>query len=235
MIQATMDIHHLHEWDVDATTARALQCELAARADVTSPLECCELVAGTDISYNLGSPIMYATVIVLRLPTFEVVEVRDAVREERFPYIPGMLSFREVPALLDCFGQLETVPDVVVCDGQGIAHPLRLGLASHLGLWLDIPTLGCAKSRLCGRYEEPAEEAGSLSPLIDRDERVGSVVRMRTRVKPVFVSPGHRITLSDAERVVLSLRSGYRLPETTRLADQRVNMLRREAGHESNG
>lgn len=224
-----MHIPHLHDWDLDPSTAPTLQRELAARVDVSVPLERCELLAGADISYNLGSPIMYATVIVMRLPDFEIVETRDVVHEERFPYIPGMLSFREVPALLECFRRLETVPDVVVCDGQGIAHPLRLGLACHLGLWLNLPTVGCAKSRLLGEYTVPDEEECSMSPLMDKDERIGSVVRLRARVKPVFVSPGHRITLADAERVVLAARSGYRLPETTRLADQRVNMLRREA------
>jgi deoxyribonuclease V len=225
-----MHIPKLHRWDLEPPEAVALQRELAARVDVTRPLPKFDLLAGADISFNLRSPILYATVIVWRVSDGQIVETRDAVRAVDFPYVPGLLSFREAPALLEAFAQLESVPDAVVCDGQGIAHPRRLGIAAHLGLWLNLPCLGCAKSRLTGRFEEPAPEAGSTSPLYDRKEIIGDVVRTRDRVKPVFVSPGHLIDRAGAVRVVLAAARGYRLPEPTRLADQRVGMLRRQAG-----
>lgn len=221
-----MDIIHLHPWNLTQAEAIRLQRELATRIDTSTPLTQFETVAGADISYNLDSPTLYASVVVLRGADLSIIETQDVVAEETFPYIPGYLSFRELPPLLQAFAALETRPDVVVCDGQGIAHPRGLGIASHLGLWLNIPTVGCGKSRLCGAYVEPGEEAGSISPLMLAGQRIGSVVRTRTKVKPVFVSPGHRITLADAERVVLACCRGYRLPETTRAAHHRVNELR---------
>src|SRR5262249_47271158 len=160
------------------------QRELARRVDVTRPLKGFDLVAGADISYNLRSPTMYATVIVWRASDRQVVETSDAVRDSHFPYVPGLLSFREGPALLEAFRGVKTVPDVVMFDGQGIAHPRRLGIASHMGLWLGLPCLGCAKSRLVGTFAEPAPEAGSTSPLTDRGEVIGEVLRTRDRVKP---------------------------------------------------
>jgi deoxyribonuclease V len=227
---ADMDIPELHRWDVTPAEAVALQRELAGRTDLSRAPAHFDLLAGADISYNLRSPRLYATVIVWRVSDGQIVETCDAVRDVPFPYVPGLLSFREAPALLDAFRQLRSVPDAVVFDGQGVAHPRRLGIAAHMGLWLGLPCLGCAKSRLTGAFAEPAPEAGSTSPLSDRGEVIGTVLRTRDRVKPVFVSPGHRIDHAGAVRVVLAACRGYRLPEPTRLADRRVGELRRAAG-----
>ena len=221
-----MKINDLHDWDLTPTRAAALQRELAGTIDVRSPLKDWSLVAGADISYDIDSPVLHATVVVLRLPDFEPVEARDATMEVSFPYIPGLLSFREIPPLLECFRALDAIPDVVICDGQGTAHPRRFGVACHLGLWLDVPCLGCAKSRLTGEFEEPEQTAGSSSELIAGGEVIGSVLRTADGVNPVFVSPGHRIDLGAARRVVLSVCRGYRLPETTRVADHRANRIR---------
>src|SRR5262249_3499614 len=158
----------LHSWKLDPDEARSLQKELAARVDVTTPLGPYELVAAADASYDRGDVWLCAAIVVTRLPTFEVVARSGLVVPLTFPYVPGLLSFREAPGLVAAFEKLEVRPDVILCDGQGIAHPRRLGIASHLGLWLDVPTVGCAKSLLCGMYKEPGPERGDWSPLIDK-------------------------------------------------------------------
>jgi deoxyribonuclease V len=153
--------------------------------------------------------------------------VRGAIAETTFPYQPGYLSFREAPALIEAFARVEAEPDVVMFDGQGIAHPRRLGLACHVGLWLEKPAIGCAKSRLIGRFDTLPRQAGSAVNLIDRDEVVGQVVRTKTGVQPVYVSPGHRIDLASSVKVALACARGYRIPEPTRQAHLHVNALRR--------
>ncbi len=224
-----MHIEWLHSWDLTPTEAVALQRELASRVDTRTPLARCELIAGADVSYARFSNILYAGVVVLRLKDFTIVETRGAVRETKFPYVPGLLSFREAPALLEAFAKVESQPDVIMLDGQGTAHPRRLGLACHIGLWLNRPCLGCAKSRLTGTFKRLGVKAGATAHLVDHDQIVGAVVRTKTGVKPVFVSPGHRIDLKSAVETVLAARNGYRIPEPTRLADQHVNVLRRAA------
>jgi deoxyribonuclease V len=224
-----MPITPLHRWDLTPAEAVQLQRELASQVEVRTPLTDFNLVAGADISYNRFDPTMYASVIVYRISDGEVVEVRDAVSRTEFPYIPGLLSFREGPSLLQAFAKLTTTPDAVMIDGQGIAHPRRLGIASHLGLWLGIPTIGCAKGLLTGKYKDLGERAGSLAPLMAKDEQVGYAVRTKSRVTPVFVSAGHRIDLASAVRVILATARGYRIPEPTRRAHLRVNELRRSA------
>jgi deoxyribonuclease V len=223
-----MQIHALHSWDLEPTEAIALQRQLADRIDTRTPLTRCELLAGADVSYNRFSSHFFAGVVVLRLPECTIVERKGAVREAPFPYIPGLLSFREAPALLDAFAQLETEPDAIMCDGQGIAHPRRFGIASHLGLWLDQPCFGCAKSRLTGRFKDPGLRAGSVAPLVDGKEVVGEVVRTKDKVQPVFVSAGHKIDLPSAVRLTLASCKGYRIPEPTRQAHLYVNQLRRD-------
>jgi deoxyribonuclease V len=223
-----MKFRRLHDWDLSEADAVVLQRELAARIDVSEPLGRCELIAGADASYNRFSDVIYAGVVVWRAEDNTVVEHVSAVTETHFPYVPGLLSFREAPALLDAFAKLETTPDVVMLDGQGIAHPRRMGIACHIGLWLGVPTVGCAKSRLYGRYEEPGPETGSTSPLLSGNQVIGQVVRTKARVSPVFVSPGHCVDMDGAVRVVLAGVRGYRLPEPTRRAHLFVNDERRK-------
>ncbi len=204
-----------------------MQRELASQIDVRTPLLRWDLIAGADVSYNRGSNVIYAGVVVIRIADGSIVEKQGAVCETRFPYVPGFLSFREAPALLQALVKLRTEPDAFMFDGQGIAHPRRFGLACHVGLWLDRPSLGCAKSRLYGKHKEPGNAVGSLAPLTVDGEVIGDVVRTRAKVKPVYVSAGNRIDLPSAVRVVLASCRGYRLPEPTRQADLYVNALRR--------
>jgi deoxyribonuclease V len=224
-----MDIHPQHRWDVTPAEALALQRALAAHIVTDTPLRSWELVAGCDVSHDRFSTTLYAGVVVLRADDFSVVERRSAVAQVDFPYRPGLLSFREAPVLLEALAKVEHAPDVVMCDGQGIAHPRRLGLASHVGLFLDRPCVGCAKSKLTGKYDEPGPEPGSRSPLLYRGRVIGSAVRTKARALPVFVSPGYRIDLDSAVRLVLACCRGYRLPEPTRLAHLYVNEVRRGA------
>jgi deoxyribonuclease V len=159
-----------------------------------------------------------AAVVVLAFPGLEIVARATATRPIAFPYIPGLLTFREGPPILDALDRLDRKPDLFIFDGQGIAHPYRMGIASHIGLLIDLPSIGCAKSLLCGRYQEPGVERGSHIPLDDNGETIGAIVRTRSGVKPVFVSIGHRMDLKSCIDVVLACCKGYRLPETTRIA-----------------
>jgi len=224
-----MDIEPLHRWNVTQAEAVALQRELAARVDIRTPFGDYDLIAGADVSNDRFSNTVFAGVVLfaVRGETLEVVEQRGAVAETSFPYVPGLLSFREAPVLLQAFARLEKTPDVVILDGQGIAHPRGLGLASHVGLWLNVPCVGCAKSRLWGTFRELDRKAGASAPLTYQGEVIGRVVRSRTGAGPLYISPGHRIDLASAVRVVLSSCKGYRLPEPTRQAHLYVNALRR--------
>jgi deoxyribonuclease V len=222
-----MKIHPLHSWDVTIAEATEIQRRLAAQVDVRPALKHCNLIAGADISYNRFSPTMYAAVVVLRMDDMSIVEVRGAVSETTFPYQPGYLSFREAPALLAAFARVESDVDAIMLDGQGIAHPRRLGLASHVGLWLQKPSLGCAKSRLIGKFGDLSRQAGSTAPLMHGDEQLGMVVRTKNGVQPVYVSPGHLIDIASSVDLVLRCHRGYRIPEPTRQAHLHVNALRR--------
>ena len=207
-----------------------LQRQLAGEVDAHTPLGVCELIAGADISYNRFSPVFYATVVVLRTDDWTIVETQSAVLETPFPYVPGLLSFREAPAVLEAFAKVRHTPDAVIFDGAGFAHPRRFGLACHLGWCLDTPSLGCAKTVLVGVCKEPGRKRGSVAPLKDRDEVIGMAVRTKEAVKRVYVSIGHKIDLASAVRLVLESCRGYRLPEPTRQAHLHVNALRREGG-----
>ena len=186
-------------------------------------------VAGADISYSKGDDRFFAAVVVLDTGTLQTVTQTVHAERVRFPYIPGLLSFREGPPLLKAFEKLDVAPDVVLFDGQGIAHPRGLGLASHLGLFLDVPAIGCAKTRLVGEHGEPGKEAGSRTDLVLEGRVVGAVLRTKTGVKPVFVSQGHRIGLKRSVDIVLSCCGGYRIPEPVRRAHLLVNEIRRQA------
>jgi deoxyribonuclease V len=220
----------LHDWAIRPREAVELQKRLRERVLVQPHTgRKIETIAGADISFNKFSPVIYTGIVVLSLPSLEVVEEVGLVGETQFPYVPGLLSFREAPSVLEAWSKLKIEPDAVMFDGQGIAHPRRVGIASHVGLFLNRPTLGCAKSVLVGRHAELAEERGSWQPLIDpkNDETVGAALRTKTRVQPIYVSPGHLIDLAGAIELTLRSDGGYRQPEPTRRAHLLVNALRR--------
>jgi deoxyribonuclease V len=224
-----MHIPHLHDWPTSEDEAVALQNALASQVDTSASFGKFDFIAGCDIAYHLSEPRLFAAVVVLAASDLSVVEEQTVTREVNFPYVPGLLSFREVPALLDAFRQLRQPPDAVMLDGQGIAHPRRFGLACHLGLWLNLPCVGCAKSWLVGDYTDPGPNAGDASPLTLSGEEVGAVVRSATGVKPVYVSPGHKLDVASATAIVRATLSGYRHPAPTRAAHLAANRLRGEA------
>ena len=215
-----MRIVRRHNWQVTITQAKEIQLKLAVEVSHTCNITAPRFVAGVDISVNRFSKTGTAAVVVLSYPDLQIVETQVATDHIDFPYIPGLLSFREMPLLLAAFEKIEFTPDLVLVDGQGIAHPRRMGIASHLGLWLGIPTIGCAKSRLCGEHDIPDNVAGRYTELKDNGEVIGSVLRTKTGVKPLYISIGHMIDLPAAVKWVLNCCRGYRLPEPTRLAHQ---------------
>lgn len=186
-----------------------------------------ETVAGADISFSRGSDVMHAGMVILTFPDLKEVARSLVSARIDFPYIPGLLAFREIPSLLEAWELLKIKPDVVILDGHGIAHPRRMGIATHFGIVADQPTIGCAKKILTGTYEEPGMEKGNYTYITHRGEQVGMALRSRTNVKPVFISPGHLVSFDDAYSVVTQCLTGYRLPETTRIAHRMVNRLRR--------
>lgn len=216
----------LHRWSMSPKAAIRLQERLAERVRVESLRRKVRLVAGVDVAFAPDGRRCLAGVVVYDLRAGQVIEQQLAWRPVRFPYVPGLLSFREAPAALAALRKLRCEPDVFMFDAQGIAHPRRLGLAAHVGLLIDRPALGCAKSLLCGDYDEPPSRAGRSAPLVHRGETVGAVLRTRDNVKPVFVSVGHRVTLANAIRVVMACVTRYRLPEPARLAHQLVTAHR---------
>src|SRR3954468_22226182 len=208
----------LHDWAMTPREAVELQKSLRERVRLHPLAKKIRTIAGADISFNKFESTVYAGIVVLKLPALEVVEEVGVVSETKFPYVPGLLSFREAPSVLEAWAKLKTEPDAVMFDGQGIAHPRRVGIASHVGLLINRPTLGCAKSVLVGKYEEPEQERGSWSKMIDKNEVVGAAVRTKTNVQPIFVSPGHLIDLESAINLTLACDGGYRQPEPTRRA-----------------
>jgi len=219
---STSSIVGRHRWDVSASEAIAIQRQLRSQVLTTngSTLTTLKTIAGVDASYQDKTGEAKAAIAVLSFPELEVIEEVVAARPISFPYVPGLLSFREAPVVLDAMSSLQARPDLLMCDGQGYAHPRRLGLASHLGVYLDMPSIGCAKSRLIGSYDEPGPDRGSLSPLTDHGEVIGMVLRSKTGTKPLFISIGHMIDLATAVLLVTQCLRGFRLPEPTRLADK---------------
>ena len=210
--------------------ARALQERLrAAVAERDALPRKLRLVAGADVSYDRGSPILFAAIVVLDAETLETVEVASVRAVASFPYVPGYLSFRELPPLAEAFARLRTRPDLVLCDGHGRAHPRRFGFACHLGVQLGVPTIGCAKSRLVGEHREPGTRRGAHTLLRDGRETIGAVLRTREGVAPLYVSVGHRVSLATAQRLVLRFAPLVRIPEPLRAAHAEVNRLRRGA------
>jgi len=209
-----------HPWDVTPSEAREIQERLRSAVVTVDDLDAVRFVAGTDVAFEDGKRITRGAVAVLSWPGLELVEHFVARRPTSFPYVPGLLSFREIPVLLDALAGIRTSPDIVLCDGQGIAHPRRFGLASHLGVVTDLPTIGVAKSRLVGTHGPVPDKKGGWTPLSDGDEVIGAVLRTRRGVRPLYVSIGHRVSLRTAVSYTLGCVTRYRLPETTRWADR---------------
>lgn len=207
-----------HRWDVTPAEARAIQARLARRVETADRLGPLRRVAGIDIGFEEGGRVTRAAVAVLSFPALEPLEEAVAREPTRFPYVPGLLSFREVPAALAALERLAEAPDLLLCDGQGYAHPRRFGLACHLGVVTGIPSIGVAKSRLVGAHAALPEARGRWTPLVDGSERIGAVVRTRAGVRPVYVSTGHRVSLPTAVELTLACTRRFRLPEPARAA-----------------
>lgn len=213
-----MKIRELHPWDMTPKEAVAIQSRLAVRVVREDELGEVRHIAGIDVGFERNGRVTRAAVAVLRYPQLELGESSVIRQPTRFPYVPGLLSFREAPAVLEALRRLKSAPDLILYDGQGIAHPRRIGIASHVGLLTGIPSIGVAKTRLIGEHDEVPDERGAWVPLTDRDEVIGAVLRTRTGAKPLYVSTGHRVCLETAIRWVMACVTRYRLPETTRWA-----------------
>lgn len=216
-----MKIHQNYPWPLTVDEAIAIQEKLRQQVITHDQFpQPVQYVAGVDMGFEANGTISRAAVAVLSFPDLQIIETNLAYRPTSFPYIPGFLSFREIPAVLDALEKIKIIPDIILCDGQGIAHPRRLGIASHLGLLVNIPTIGVAKSLLIGKHEELPDIRGSWQPLIHQGETIGAVLRTRIGVKPVYISSGHKVSLPTAIDYVLRCTPKYRLPETTRVADK---------------
>lgn len=208
----------MHAWDVSPKDAIAIQQSLQSHIRIEDDFDPIKTVAGIDVGFEQNNTVTVAATAVLDFETLEVLETATARHRTTFPYIPGLLSFREVPAVLEAMLKLSAMPDLLLCDGQGIAHPRRFGIAAHLGLLLDIPAIGVGKSRLFGTHEAVPEEKGRFVPLMDHDEQIGVVLRTRSQVKPLYISPGHRVSIPSSPELVMKCITRWRLPETTRQA-----------------
>lgn len=213
-----MKIQFTHPWILSPAEAMAVQQALRPHLTLTDQLGTVQRVAGVDVGFEAAGTVTRAAIAVLSFPELDLLETVMARRPTTFPYIPGLLSFRELPAVLEALERLREPPDLLVCDGQGIAHPRQFGIACHLGLLTDLPAIGVAKTRLCGAHAEPPDQRGAWTPLWLRDEPIGAVLRSRPGVKPLYISPGHRISLLTAMDYVMRCCTRYRLPETTRHA-----------------
>lgn len=208
----------MHSWPTTQTEAIALQQQLRDQVILVDAFGEVHTVAGVDVGFEDNNTIARAAVVVLAYPDLQPLDYALARRPVTFPYIPGLLSFRETPVILDALAHLRTQPDLVICDGQGIAHPRRFGIACHLGLEAGIPTIGCAKSLLVGHHGPLPDDRGAGVPLRDKGEQIGVVLRTRPGTKPVYISPGHRVSMASAVSFVMNCVTRYRLPETTRAA-----------------
>jgi len=203
-----------------------IQNDLRQRVVLETTFSEVRTIAGADIAVGRDENRGYAGVIVYEFPSFREIERAHAVVEIKFPYVPGLLVFREGPALLAAFEKIKTEPDIIIFDGQGLAHPRRMGIATHMGIILDKPTIGCAKSRLTGTFYEPGPNVGDYSPLMDGEETIGAVLRTRENVNPIFVSQGHKIDLPKSIEIIMQCLDGYRIPKPTREADKFVGQVK---------
>lgn len=222
-----MEIPEIHPWPVDQNEALKIQYRLREKVVIGGSLDGVKLIAGIDTAFDHTNDILYAAVCIFDFPGLTECERVTASARAVFPYIPGLYSFREGPVIVNALTRLNTRPDLMMIAGHGIAHPRRFGLASHLGLILDIPSIGCARKRLVGQYDEVGPEKDSWSPLIVDNEEVGRVYRTRERVKPLFISPGHRTTVKEAVDYVIRCLGGYRVPEPMRAAHRLANRVKR--------
>lgn len=221
-----------HYKTIDSSAAKELQQELRRQIKLEALVDPPKYIAGADISFDCGSKLMHAAIVVLELPDLNPVARSLASDETSFPYIPGLLAFREMPVLLKAWNQLARKPDVLILDGHGIAHPRRMGIATHFGIEVDHPTIGCAKNILTGAHEELGDQKGETADLMDGDEKIGMALRSRTRVNPIYVSPGYRCSFDDAYNIVMQALTKYKLPRTSRLAHQWANKLRKGEAEE---
>jgi len=233
-VPAVRDPHkalRLHRWDVTPAEARALQLEWRGRIELGDRFGRIRRVAGADVAFDSAAPggQAIAGIILFSYPGWEELERAEARHPLTFPYVPGLLSFREIPAILAAIERLRQTPDLIFCDGQGYAHPRRFGMASHLGVLLDVPTIGCAKSRLIGEYREPGLRAGAWKPLVHQGERIGAALRTRVGSQPIYISTGHRVSLESALELTMEACDGPRVPRPTRLADRYVAEVKRVA------
>jgi len=212
-----LTLNHPHPWDLSIKQAKETQLQLASNVLLEDkyPAEI-NYVAGTDVGFEDNGKITRAAVVIIDFKSLDHVESTLVRSKTVFPYVPGYLSFRELPAVLQAFEKITIAPDIILCDGQGIAHPRRLGIASHLGVLTGIPTIGVAKSKLIGTYKEPGPNKGNKSLLYDGKDKIGYVLRTRTNVKPLYISPGHKVSLTSVCDIVMKCITKYRLPETTR-------------------
>lgn len=221
-----MEIAKLHDWEMDYKSARRLQIELHQRLRLKPMLQPPKLIAGCDVSGNLRGYTFYSAVVLLSYPDLKIIEQRSFKLVNYTPYIPGLLSFREMPILLETWKFVRPVPDLVFCDGSGLIHPRKFGLACHLGLWLNLPTIGCAKNLLCGEHKTVGNKRGDWEPVIFQGETVGAAVRTRANTKPMYISPGNWITLEQSIEYVLKTTPKYRIPEPIRTAHMSANQFR---------
>jgi len=223
-----MKMPDFHPWEVTPREAILIQEDLRKKLVFQSPAKPIRTFAAGDVSYGPGADINFGAFLLFGYPDLVLLEASGASGKISFPYIPGLLTFREAPVLLEAYSRLSRKPDLLLLDGQGAAHPRSMGIASHLGVLLNLPSIGCAKSRLCGEFEEPGSEKGSLAPLRYGEKTIGAALRTRTGTRPVFVSPGHKMDLTTSASVVLSLCRTYRIPEPLRRAHAFVNRAREE-------
>jgi deoxyribonuclease V len=223
-----MEIKFLHDWNLSPQQAIEIQKQLRYEVETQDRFDSpVKTVAGIDLGYDVKNDTSRAVVVVLSFPELELLESSEARLPIQFPYVPGLLSFRETPVAIKALEALKIKPDVILCDGQGLAHPRRFGIACHIGILADVPTIGVAKSLLVGKFENLGEERGSIVPLIHKNEQVGVALRTKNKVQPLFVSIGHRVSLETATDLVLQCAPKYRLPETTRLADKMASYRKR--------
>ncbi|MBA57043.1 MAG: deoxyribonuclease V [Pseudomonadales bacterium] len=215
-----------HSWDLSPKEAIEIQKQWSSRVVTSDQLGLVRRVAGVDVGFEDNNEVTRAAIVVLSYPDLQPIDSALVKIPTCYPYIPGLLSFREMPAILKAYQQLKRKPDLLLCDGQGTAHPRRFGIACHLGVWLDVPSIGVGKTRLVGSHDVLPDEKGAWVPLLDKGEQVGAVLRSRQGVKPIYVSPGHRVSLATSVEWVMNCVTRYKLPETTRHAHHLASNLK---------